>query len=171
MAKRLKSKTNLIEIPDFKHADRTLLKLGEIQMQIESIKAAAADDVNEIKLRAADKIEPLQTKTKVYLESLEAFAVANKDSFGKSRSKKLYFGKLGWRKSTSISITKKTLELIKEIYRGAKLSSLVRVKQTPDKDALAKLTDDELAGVKAKRKVTDDFFAEPALPENMDYAQ
>jgi hypothetical protein len=40
-----------------------------------------------------------------------------------------------------------------------------------DKEALAKLTDEELASIKARRKTRDAFFVEPILIEAVNYTE
>jgi hypothetical protein len=87
------------------------------------------------------------------------------EEFGKSRSKKLSSGRLGWRKSTSIQISpKKTLELLREF--PAHIRKLcIRIKESVNKDGLAALTDEQLKTLKARREVTEVFYVEPAVAE------
>lgn len=68
----------------------------------------------------------------------------------------LSFGSFGYRKSTSISVKKTTLELLKELNLG----KYIRIKEEADKDAMAAMTDEELTQVDAVRKVKDAFFCE-----------
>ena len=68
----------------------------------------------------------------------------------------LSFGIFGYRKSTSISVRKTTLGLLKKLS----LVQYIRIKEEPDKEALAALDDDHLAQVDAVRKVKDGFFCE-----------
>jgi RNase H-fold protein (predicted Holliday junction resolvase) len=44
----------------------------------------------------------------------------------------------------------------------------IRIKESVDKEALAKLTDERLSIVKARRKSKDAFFVEPTLTEAAD---
>jgi phage host-nuclease inhibitor protein Gam len=88
---------------------------------------------------------------------LGAFAEYNKeDLFRDRKSVQLSFGVFGYRKSTVISVKKTTLELLKKLG----LAGCVRVKEEPDKEAMAGLDDDTLSQVDAVRKVKDDFFCE-----------
>ncbi|MDR2504412.1 MAG: host-nuclease inhibitor Gam family protein, partial [Deltaproteobacteria bacterium] len=88
---------------------------------------------------------------------LGAYAEYNRDELFKDRkSAALSFGQFGYWKSTSISVKKTTLELLKKL----KLDKYIRVKAEPDKEAMAELGDEELARVDAVRKVKDDFFCE-----------
>jgi phage host-nuclease inhibitor protein Gam len=140
-------------------------------MQIKQAEETAKDDINEIKAELAEKVKPLQEEIKLKVRSLEAFAALHKNDFGKKRSRKLNFGILGWRKSTSISIKKNTLELIKQVFTNAKQKMCIRVKESVDKEALAKLTEEQLASVGARRKEKDVFFVEPSSQEAVDYVE
>jgi len=168
---RLKSKDQpLIEIRDWEAADKILAELADMYLAVKAVESRAAGQIEEAKLELAEAVGPVHEKIGVRVRSLEAFANGHRDEFGPQRSRKLNFGKMGWRKSTSISVSKKTLGLIKEVFSKARAALFIHVKETPDKEALAKLTDRELAEVGARRKVTDEFFADPDIPEAVDYS-
>jgi phage host-nuclease inhibitor protein Gam len=76
--------------------------------------------------------------------------------FKDRKSVDLSFGTFGYRKSTSISVKRTTLDLLKDLH----LDKFIRLKEEPDKDAMAVMTDEELAQVDAVRKVKDAFFCE-----------
>ncbi|MFA5553493.1 MAG: host-nuclease inhibitor Gam family protein [Phycisphaerae bacterium] len=168
--RRVKSdKISTVAIGSFEDADIALQKLGELQLAINQAEHAAADKISEAKLELTEKTKPLQDEIQGIVYSLELFANARKDDFGKDRSRKLQFGKFGWRKSTFIQIKKDTLELIKNLFSRQKALSCIIIKEAVSKDGLAKLTDEDLRSVNARRKETDAFFAEPELPEAVDY--
>ena len=159
----------LIEIRDWKHADELVRKIGEQQLEIQRTEGLAKEAIDKAKSELAESVKRPQEKTRLYCRSLEAFSTSNRGIFGKQRSLKLNFGVLGWRKSTSISIKKTTLGLIKQVFSAAKAKTLAHIKETVDKEALAKLTDEQLASVDARRKVKDDFFVEPSTPKAADH--
>ena len=150
-------------------ADQMVRKIGNLQTKIVKQSTRAAEKIDNIKDFLASDIKPWQDEIKQLRDSLEAFAVNNKKDFGKNRSRKLNFGMVGWRLSSSITIKKVTVELIKKVFSRAKAKSLMIIKESADKNALAKLKDEKLASVKARRKVTDDFFVEPNLPDTVNY--
>jgi phage host-nuclease inhibitor protein Gam len=89
--------------------------------------------------------------------ALGAYSEYNKaELFQNRKSVDLAFGSFGYRKSTSISVKKTTLELLRKL----KLGKYIRVKEEPDKEAMGALDDETLAQVDAVRKVKDDFFCE-----------
>jgi len=162
-------KPAIIEIRDWEHADTNLREIGDNQLAVRQAEDMAKTKIDEAKAELAVDTKPRKELINQITRSLEAFAVAHKADFKKTRSRKLNFGILGWRKTTSIKIKKTTLELIKEFFTPSKKRVCIRIKETVDKEALSKLTDEELASVKARRKVKDDFFVEPELPEAVDY--
>lgn len=166
---RVKTDKALQPVADWDDADRMVREMGDLQTQVKQAEQSAKDDINETKADLAEKVKPLQEQIKGCVQTLEAFAVNRKADFKGNKSRKLNFGVVGWRKSTSISIKKTTLELIKKVFSKAKAAHFIHTKETVDKEALAKLTDKDLTSVGARRKVKDDFFVEPVLPEAVDY--
>jgi len=172
MARRLKSADPplLIPIGDWRHADDMLRRLGDLQVRLRQAECAAKADIDEVKSRLDKTAKPLQQAIELHVRSLEAFCWHHRAEFGKAKSRKLTFGVIGWRKSTAIEIIKKTtLDLIKEVLPAAKRRACIKVKESVDLKALAKLTDEELAGIQARRRTTEGFFVEPLIPEATDH--
>ena len=170
MAQRIKSdKPVVFHIKDWSDADKIVRNVGILQQQIIEAEASAKEEIDRIKAGLAKKVKPWQDNIKLNVSSIEAFAESHKTDFKKQRSRKLNFGVIGWRKSTSVSIKKTTLELIKKAFSTAKQKVYIRTKETVDKDALAKLTDEQMASVGARRKEKDVFFVEPSSTQSADY--
>ena len=178
--KRIKSdKPALIQVKDWAHADELVRLIAAHQDTIREKEIAAKVKVDNFKKTLAAGVEPYQKAIRKIHESLEAFATTRRtDLKKKQRSWKLNFGVLGWRKSTSVRITKATFQIIKNALVNnlriadltrAKLSSCIRIKESVDKDALAKLTDEQLTSVKARRDEKDVFFVEPDSTKAADY--
>ena len=172
-SRRVKSdKPILIPIPDWRHADDMVARIGSRQREIAAAEAKAETAINAIKAKLQGETQPLVDAINLHFRSLESFCAANKKSFGKNRSRKLAFGKVGWHKSTSISIAKKsdkTLTLIKTVLSAALRKTCIIKKESVDKDALAKLTDDQLASIAAQRVNKDVFYVEPLSADAADY--
>ena len=167
--KRVKSDRNLEVILNWSQADQIVLRIGILQSDIQAEEAEATAKIEAIKANLAEKAKPLQDKVTLYSDSLQAFGIAHYNELGKNRqSRKLNHGTVGWRKSVAISVKKTTLELIKKVF-GRKAAQYIHVKETPDKEALAKLTDEQLAKVGARRKHKDVFFVEPDNVEAADH--
>jgi len=168
MAKRIKSDKQIETIADWQNADDFIKKIGTYQLSIKQAESDANDTINDEKKKLAETANPLLEKIKILSDSLEAFAANHVDDFGKAQSKKINFGTLGWRKSTSISIKATTLELIKKAF-GKKADMYIRTKEEVNKETLSELTDQQLVSVDARRKPREVFFVEPDLPEVIDY--
>lgn len=167
---RVKSDNNSIEqIASFEQADQAMKQLADLQFAISQAEQAAKDKIDEVKTDLAESVTPLQDKSKQLIRTLEVFSTANRMAFDKKQSRTLSFGTLGWRKSTSISIKKTTLGLIRTFMPGKKGLAYINIKETVDRKALAKLTDERLAAVDAQRKEKEVFFAEPDLTKAVDY--
>ena len=167
---RVKSNKPILSISDWQQADKIIKKIGELQLRINSAEQRAADDIIEAKFTLQSKTKRFHENIEQLRISLEAFSVNNRADFDRAQSRTLGFGVLGWRKSTFIKIKKKTLELIKQIFKQ-KANTYIHIKETVDKEALAKLTDEQLADVQARRENREVFFVEPDLPEAVDYCE
>ena len=168
--KRLKSgKPELIEIESWQEADNLIGEIWDLRMTIEILEAKATEKVDQIKADLAGKVKPLRETIDHSIRSLEAFATARREDFGKAKSRNLANGKIGWRKCTAITVAKNTLALIKGVFSRAKRESLINVKETPDKNAMAALTDEELRLVGARRERKEVFFVEPDSVEAAEY--
>jgi phage host-nuclease inhibitor protein Gam len=152
---RLKPQVGKINTLD--EANMVLKEIGLLEKELEGIDSEAHRQIAEIKADAAKKGETIRKRIADDSALLGAYAEYNRTELFKDRkSVQLSFGSFGYRKSTSISVKKTTLELLKKL----KLQRFIRVKEEPDKEAMAELDDDTLHQVDAVRKVKDDFFCE-----------
>ena len=145
------------KIGDLDEANLVLKEIGILEKELEGIDAEAHKQIAEIKEDAAKKGQTLRKRITDNSSLLSAYASYNKAELFKDRkSVQLSFGSFGYRKSTSISVKKTTLELLKKL----KLAKYIRVKEEVDKEVMAELDDDTLAQVDSVRKIKDDFFCE-----------
>jgi phage host-nuclease inhibitor protein Gam len=134
-----------------------LKEIGILEKELEGIDADAHKRIAEVKTDAAKKGEDIRKRITDNSALLGAFAAYNKgELFKDKKTVQLSFGTFGYRKSTSISVKKTTLELLKKL----KLKKYIRIKEEVDKEAMASLNDETLSQVDAVRKVKDDFFCE-----------
>ncbi len=159
---------DLIPIADWQEADDLLCRLGEAINTIAALHADADVRINQIKASLSVQVDNIKETIGQITRSLERFAAAHKEEFGASRSRRLNFGVLGWRKSSRIIVAKDTLNRIRNVF-GRRAAELLHIKESIDKEALAKLTDEELRAVSAKRKIVDAFFVEPDLVRAADH--
>jgi phage host-nuclease inhibitor protein Gam len=145
------------KINSLEDANLVLKEIGILEHELAGIDAEAHKQMADIKADAAKKGEALRKRIVDNAALLGAYAEYNRsDLFKDRKSVDLVFGSFGYRKSTSISVKKTTLELLHKL----KLDTYIRLKEEADKEAMAKMTDEELAQVDAVRKEKDDFFCE-----------
>ena len=168
--KRVRSGNKALEtFNSWEEVDDCVRKIGDMQIMIQKAEADAKADIDEAKVTLAEAVKPLQDDIKLCVKSIEAFAACHKKDFvGSRRSKDLNHGKIGWRKSFSIGIKKTTLELLKQVFGKKAAAGYIRTKETVDRNALAFLTDEQLASVDAQRERREAFFVEPYMPEAVD---
>ena len=152
---RLKPNTKKIE--SLEGANLTLKEIGLLERNLESIDGDARKQIAEIKTAAVKAGEPIRKRIADLSALPGAYAEYNRaELFKDKKTVQVSFGIFGFRKSTSISVKKTTLELLKKLGKTA----FIRIKEEVDKEAMAAMTDEELAQADAVRKVKDDFFCE-----------
>jgi phage host-nuclease inhibitor protein Gam len=145
------------KINNLDDANLVLKEIGLLEKELDGIDTEAHKLIADIKADAVKKGETIRKRIADDSALLGAYAEYNRDDLFKDRkSIALSFGSFGYRKSTSISVKKTTLELLKKL----KLDKYIRLKEEADKDAMAALDDETLVQVDAVRKVKDDFFCE-----------
>ena len=160
MGTRFKPQGGKIESLD--DVNIALRDIGLAERELDAIDTAANKEIAQIKSKAAKDGESLRNRIAETSAKIQAFADYNRDELFRDRkSIDLSFGSIGYRKSTKISIKKTTLELLKKLS----LTKCVRIKEEPDKDAMAELDDETLLQVDAVRKISDDFFCQANTEE------
>jgi phage host-nuclease inhibitor protein Gam len=145
------------KINGLEDANLVLKEIGLLEKELESIDSDAHKQIAEIKGDAVKKGEPIRKRIADDSALLGAYAEYNRgDLFKDKKTVQLSFGIFGYRKSTSISVKKTTLELLRKLN----LTKCIRLKEEADKEAMAELDEETLAQVDAVRKVKDDFFCE-----------
>ncbi|MBN2244554.1 MAG: host-nuclease inhibitor Gam family protein [Candidatus Aminicenantes bacterium] len=162
-------KPDVGKIKNLEDANMALKTIGLLERELAQIDGEADKAISKIKEEAVKKGGPVRKQIEALSASIGAFAQYNReDLFSNKKTIELSFGSFGFRKSTSIRIKKTTIGLLKKL----KLMDYIRIKEEPDKEAMAKLTDENLAKVDASRKVKDDFFCEADKEEiNKDLLQ
>jgi phage host-nuclease inhibitor protein Gam len=145
------------KIKTLEDANLTLKEIGLLEHELTAIDAEADKQIAEIKAGSAKRGEGIRKRIVDLSALLGAYADYNRDElFVDRKSVGLSFGIFGYRKSTSISTKKTTLELLKKLS----LDKYIRIKEEPDKEAMSEMDDEALIQVDAIRKVKDVFFCE-----------
>ena len=111
---RLKPQVGKIDTLD--QANLVLKEIGLLEKELEAIDAEAHKQIAEIKADAAKKGEGIRKRIADDSALLSAYAGYNKaELFKDKKSVQLSFGVFGYRKSTSISVKKTTLQLLRKL--------------------------------------------------------
>ena len=186
MGTRIKT-ANSGKIESLDDVNMALKDIGLAQKELDAIDAKANAEIAKIKEKALKDGESLRTKITESASKIQSYAEYNKDElFKDAKSIELSFGKIGYRKSTKISVKKTTLEMLKKLLDGrrlelekaeseekrnaitvliTKIQSCIRVKEEPNKESLGLMDDAFLKTVGASRKITNDFFCEANIEE------
>lgn len=186
MGTRIKT-ANSGKIESLDDVNMALKDIGLAQKELDAIDAKANAEIAKIKEKALKDGESLRTKITESASKIQSYAEYNKDElFKDAKSIELSFGKIGYRKSTKISVKKTTLDMLKKLLDGrktelekaeseekrnaitvliTKIQSCIRVKEEPNKESLGLMDDAFLQTVGASRKITNDFFCEANIEE------
>lgn len=146
-------------------AGESVKRIGELQNSIAIVKANADAKISEIKSSANAEVTALVEHIKLHTNALKSYSKANRKSvFSNAQSITLTHGCVGWRKKpTSIEVKKDTLGLIKKLFSPRRRKRFIIVTEEVNKTELAKLTDEQLAAINARRKTSrETFFVEPS---------
>lgn len=142
-------------LQSWEDVDQALRQYGELTLEIEALEAEYTRRINQLREELEAKAGPLVQTRNQLAKEMEQFVRHRWDELD-GRSRQLTHGEVGLRRATSIVIRKvaDTLAALKE--RG--LHHCINVKETPNKDVMAQLTDEELKAVGARRKIEDVFW-------------
>lgn len=140
------------------------IKRAEIEMQ-QKIDAAKAD--------TADACRPmLEQKARIEAQ-IAAYADAHRDELGDKKSRTLYFGSIGYRKSSKVILPRgaaKIAEIVIRLRARGMKDCIVSKPETVDKEALKKYDAKDIAEVGARLDIKDAFWYEvdqEHLPTNL----
>ena len=155
-------------IETWRDADLALQELANIDREISLATAAAAVRIEQAREILAQTLEPLKVQRKGFEVALKSFATYHKKVFGKTRSRKLTHGTIGWRKGTGKFNTLKdwNWEKVAEKLEQMGLRGLLRVKKEADKEAIERgyrkgdISEERLASFGLKWTQADEFYYE-----------
>jgi phage host-nuclease inhibitor protein Gam len=153
--KRVKPKKE----PKFKtllECDAGLFQIAQLQQSIKKEEIKLEKAINAYKKLSVKKIGPMLAQIKVYQDWIREYADAHPEEFKNKKTCEITFGSFGFRLSTKISVKNTTLSLLKKL----RWKDYIRVKETPDKEKMHGMTDEQLLRVDAKRVETDEFWYE-----------
>ena len=186
MGTRYKSSSDT-KIESLEQVNLALRDIGQAEKELALIDAKANEEISKLKEKALKEGEENRKFITETVAKIQSYAEYNKSElFKDTKSLELAFGKIGYRKSTKISVKKTTLDMLKKLLDGRKLElekaeseekrnaitvlitkiqSCIRVKEEPNKESLGLMDNAFLKTVGASRKITNDFFCEANIEE------
>ena len=155
-------------VHSFEDVDTALAQIAARKRQIDLVGLGVAEQVDEIKTRAAAETEPLRLEIAALELAIGRFAEAGKtEFFGKRKSIQLQFGVVGFRASSKLKTLRKwTFERVLNTLRDTGMRDYIRVKEEVDKEKLKGMNPETLAGIGCAVVTEDVFFYElPEQPE------
>jgi phage host-nuclease inhibitor protein Gam len=147
--------------------DSALAQIAALRRNVNLIETAMNDEVDGIKLRAAQEAEPFKVEIAMLEQALTRYAEYNKaELFAKRKSVDLTFGVFGFRASTKIKLlAKMTWARVLQNIHDWDRPELIRIKEEPDKDVMKRLSPEELKELGCKVVQEDVFYYELAEQE------
>lgn len=141
----------------------SLAEIGELQRSIEAIGADMQQTIDDAKLAAKIAIEPHQKRI-AYLENqMKMFTNNHVVELGKKKTMFLSFGKLGFRRSTSVILPKdknKLAEIVRKLKAHGMKDCLVPQPEKINKTKLKKYPETKIRAVGATYEDGDTFWFE-----------
>ena len=170
MPKRVKPNLSPAAFPvhSLEDVDAALAQIAARKRQIDRIGLGVAEQIDEIKARAAAETEPIRLEIAALELAIGRFAEASKaELFNKKKSVQLQFGIVGFRASSKLKTLKKwPFERVLTTLRDTGMREYIRVKEEVDKEKLKGLAPETLAGIGCTVVQEDVFYYElPEQPE------
>lgn len=146
-------------LKNWEDVDGALKEIAEAQLAIGDIEAELNRQINGAKAVAAQESKLHYDRIAKLERDLKDFVEEHRSDLGKSKTRTLNFGEVGFRLSTSVSIPKakeKVAEIIRRL-KARQMTDCIIVEEKISKDALKKYGEDTVNAVGATWKQKDAF--------------
>lgn len=155
-----------MKIENFGDVDTALKRLCDVCVGIEKINGEVTLECNRIKEARKSEVDRLESEKKFIEQQITIFCESNKHEFAQKRSREFTFGEIGYRISKSVSVPKakaKIESLLNAIKAYGLGKECIKYSETPNKEALDELADEDLAKLGLKRVIKDNFRIVPRI--------
>lgn len=139
--------------------DAALREIAEAELTLGDIEAEMNRQIIGAKKVAEQQSKPHADRISKLERDIKEFVTDHRDELGKTKTKALNYGEVGFRLSTSISIPKakeKVAEIIRRL-KARQMTDCIIVEEKISKDNLRKYGEDTVNAVGATRKQKDEF--------------
>ena len=156
------ARKRIIEAPSLKSwedVNDALRQIAEATIAIGDIESEMQKQVVGAQKAAEQQSKPFKDSIATLEREIKDFVTDHRDEMGKTKSKALTFGEVGFRLSTSISLprAKEKLEEIIRKLKARQMTDCIVVKEEVGKEALKKYGEDTVNAVGATWKQKDVF--------------
>ncbi len=155
--------TKPLMIGSWKEADEVLEKLAELERVIVSSDLQLNRAIDELKSRNVAYLQGTIEMKATLEKELCLFCDLHREDFGSAKSRQLNHGTVGYRRSTSISLTRSVSEVVSALRSKGLERFVLHKEDTVDKKQMHVLSDEQLMEVGAQRKSKDVFFVDTNL--------
>lgn len=152
------AKNSEFALNSWEDVDRCLREIAECEITLNGIEAQMNMAINDAKEQAATLAKPMQDRAAALTALIKDFTRKNKSDI-EGKTKALNFGKVGYRKTSRVSIPKKTDDIIKNLRKHG-MDDCIVSKISINKEVLEKYPDEDIIKIGASRKVEDKFWME-----------
>jgi phage host-nuclease inhibitor protein Gam len=148
---------------DWADVDRALEKLGRLELGAAEIASEAGRELYDILSRYCAQLAAVQEERGRIESAVTAFCMVRKDEFAKKRSKQLVFGRIAFRVAERIEVPEGLERTVIATLKMLGCEECIETKERLDRNALKKLSDQELARCGVRHAREDHFRIEPNL--------
>lgn len=140
-------------------ADTALREIAEAQIALNDIEGAMNQQIIGIKKISEQESKPYADLISKLEKDLKEFVDDHRDDLGKSKSRPLNFGEVGYRQSTSVTLPKdkdKLAEIVRRL-KARQMTDCIIVEETVSRENLKKYGEDTVNAVGAVWRQRDAF--------------
>lgn len=145
-------------LKNWEQVDDTLKEISEAEDELEMLHSAMNLQITALKKQFDEAAKPYHEKIKKNELLVKEFTMANRADLD-GKSKKLTFGKVGFRMSTKVSLPKNTIKVIANLKKYG-MEKCIKKKETVNKDVLKTYGEKDILKVGGKLQKEDAFYYE-----------
>ena len=151
-----------VELHSWAEADALLGEIAEKQREVARIELEMNSRIAVLKDNAKAAMKVYQTEIAAGEKQLALFAQAHREDFGKTKSRVLTHGTLGWRQSTIVKLKKSIADTVAALRALGHAECIRQAAPQGDKQAVRQLPAEELAPLGVELQSSDVFYWESA---------
>lgn len=150
-------------IENWNDIDLALFEIARRSLEAAALEADLGLEIQQVRGRYEGRIEALRAEREEIEGRVAAFCLARREEFSGKRSRRLRFGRIGFRASERIDVPRELEETVLETLKSLGFSDCVERRERLDRNAMKRLGEADLARCGARRVKEDHVRIEPDL--------